>query len=276
MPRDDYPFANQALFTPGYNTEWNPVPSLPMPTLQSNALAESDGWPQFLGPAAALSVSTPDIMAKVGDFNYAQRLNSFNLNAPVPTGHPSAMGEVGNYNQEFTSYMPSVHPNGNYGMKMLDNTPTTNRAPSLLVIDANGASPSFDGGDSTTQSIASAPSSNSGWTKEQDNFLMNLKAQGLGYSAIQDEMRKEFGWTRNKNVLVKRFAVLKKRCKPQIKTRVSMNHLHRLLQVINAVSSRLFEIYPKGLLLKSSRLWEKNSRKLPLLVATVLQQSLRI
>ncbi|TVY72999.1 hypothetical protein Focb16_v011490 [Fusarium oxysporum f. sp. cubense] len=247
MPRDDYPSANQALFTPDYNTEWNPVPSLPMPALQSNALAESDGWPQFLGPAAALSVSTPDIMAKVGDFNYAQRLNSFNLNAPVPTGHPSAMGEVGNYNQELTSYMPSVHPNGNYGMKMLDNTPTTNRAPYLLGIDANGASPSFDGGDSTTQSIASAPSSNSGWTKEQDNFLMNLKAQGLGYSAIQDEMRKEFGWTRNKNVLVKRFAVLKKRCKPQIKTRIVRDISKRITpEIIKAVGKELEKVTSSG------------------------------
>ncbi|SCO85986.1 uncharacterized protein FRV6_10113 [Fusarium oxysporum] len=212
MPRDEYPSANQALFTPGYNTEWNPVPSFPMPTLQSNALAESDGWPQFLGPAAALSVSTPDIMAKVGDFNYAQRLNSFNLNAPVPTGHPSAMGEVGNYNQEFTSYMPSVHPNGNYGMKMPLTLPPLTE-PHLF------------------------------W----DNFLMNLKAQGLGYSAIQDEMRKEFGWTRNKNVLVKRFAVLKKRCKPQIKTRIVRDISKRITpEIIKAVGKELEKVTSSG------------------------------
>lgn len=222
MPRDDYPSANQAPFAPGYSTDWNPIASPPLSALHSNALAESAVWPQFLGPAAALYGEDPETMAGVGDLHYAQRFNGLNLNAFIPAEHPGATEQVRDYSQDFATYMSPAHPNV---MGKLDHIPITNQASSLLGIDPNGTSPSFDGGDSATQSIANGPSSNNGWTKEQDKLLMNLKAQGLGYSAIQDEMRKQFGWTRNKNVLVKRFAVLKKRCKPQIKTRVSRNHL---------------------------------------------------
>lgn len=222
MPRDDYPSADQAPFAPGYSTEWNPIPSPPLSALHSNALAESAVWPQFLSPAAASYGEDPDTMAGVGDFNYAQRFNGLNLNGFIPAEHPGAMGPVGDYSQDFATYMSPVHPNV---MGKPHSVPITNQASPLLGVDPNRPHTSFDGGDPATQSIASPPSSNNGWTKEQDKLLMSLKAQGLGYSAIQDEMRKQFGCTRNKNVLVKRFAVLKKRCKPQIKTRVSRNYL---------------------------------------------------
>lgn len=222
MSHDDYLSASQVPSLPGNSTDWTSISPLPMSALQSNALAESAGWPQFLGPAAALSREDQDTMAGVGDFNYAQHLNGSNLLLFIPAENPGVTGQVVDCNQEFATYMPSIHPNVK---EKLNNTPVTNRASSLLRIDADGFSPSFGEGDPTTQSIASGPSSNNGWTEEQDKLLMSLKAQGLVYSAIQDEMRKAFGWTRNKNVLVKRFAVLKKRCKPQIKTRVSRNHL---------------------------------------------------
>ncbi|KAF4497188.1 hypothetical protein FAGAP_6647 [Fusarium agapanthi] len=186
MPRDDYPSIDQAPFEPGYSTKWNSIPSLPMPALQSNALTESAGWFQSLGPGAALSGEDPDTMAGVGDFNYALCFNGLNLNGFIPAEHPGATGQVGDYNQDFAKYLSSVNPSI---VKQL----IANRAPSFLAIDANEASPSFDGGDPATQSIASTPSSNIGWTKEQDKLLMSLKAQCLGYSAIQDEMRKEFG-----------------------------------------------------------------------------------
>ncbi|KAF4439228.1 hypothetical protein FACUT_4305 [Fusarium acutatum] len=133
-----------------------------------------------------------------------------------------------------------------------DDFPSTNQASfepvsSLLGIDANESSPSFDGGGPSAQWIASTPSSNSGWTKEQDKLLMSLKAQGLGYSAIQDEMRKEFGWTRNKNVLVKRFAVLKKRCKPQIKTRIVRDISKKITpEIIKAVGKELEKVTSSG------------------------------
>ncbi|KAF5568310.1 hypothetical protein FPHYL_2848 [Fusarium phyllophilum] len=192
MQRDDYTSANQAPFAPGYSNEWNSIPSLPIPALQSNALAESAAWPH----------------------------------------------------QDLATYMSSVHPSV---MEKLDNATTTNRASSFPRIDANGDSPSFDAGDSTPQSIASALSSSSGWTKEQDKLLMSLKAQGLGYSAIQDERRKEFGWTRNKNVLVKRFAVLEKRCKPQIKTRIVRDISKRItLEIIKAVGKELEKVNSSG------------------------------
>jgi hypothetical protein len=201
-----------------------------MPALQPNGLAESAGRPQFLDPAAALS--------GVGEFNYTQGFNGLNLGF-IPTEHQGATGQVGDFSQEtqdLATYMSPVHPNV---MEKVDNTLINNQASSLLGIDANESLPSFDSGGPSTQSATSTPSSSNGWTKEQDKLLMSLKAQGLGYSAIQAEMKKKFGSTRNKNVLVKRFAVLKKRYKPQIKTRVSIHHLHRLLQVINAVSFQI-------------------------------------
>ncbi|KAF4944170.1 hypothetical protein FGADI_12883 [Fusarium gaditjirri] len=244
MPRDNFSSASEASFRPVYNTEWDSTPPLVMPTLQSNALTEYNGWPQFFGPASVLPGVGPDMVANVRDFHYAQRLNDFDTNAFNATDHPSAMKEVENFNQEVTGYMPSVHPNVT---EKLDNTLTTNRASSLLGIDLSGASPGFDGGDSTTNSIANTPSSNIGWTKEQDKCLMSLKAQGLGYSAIQDEMRKEFGWTRNKNMLVKRFAALKKRYKPQIKTRVVRDISKRITpEIIKAVGKELEKVTSSG------------------------------
>ncbi|RKL28954.1 hypothetical protein BFJ72_g12178 [Fusarium proliferatum] len=76
---------------------------------------------------------------------------------------------------------------------------------------------------------------------------MSLKAEGLGYSAIQDEMRKKFGWTRNKNVLVKRFAVLKKRCKPQIKTRIVRDISKKITpEIIKAVGKELEKVTSSG------------------------------
>jgi hypothetical protein len=103
-----------------------------------------------------------------------------------------------------------------------NHTSTTNQASQILGIDANGGPSSFDQPEPTTQQTQNTPSGNTTWTKQEDKFLMGAKAQGLSYSDIQVEMRKEFGSTKNKNVLCKRFAVLKKRCKPQIKTRVSI------------------------------------------------------
>lgn len=221
MPRKDPPSTIQAPIAPGHSADWPLMPYHPGSSQQSNALAGSAGWLQFFGPTAALSGEDPGTMAGVGDFNYAQRFNGLNLNGFVPAEHPG-VGQGGDYSQDFATYMPPVH---SHVMEKLDSIPINNQASPLLGIDPNGPYPSFDGGDPATQSIESPPSSNNGWTKEQDKLLMSLKAQGLGYSAIQDEMRKQFGWTRNKNVLVKRFAVLKKRCKPQIKTRVSRNYL---------------------------------------------------
>ncbi|KAF5238950.1 hypothetical protein FANTH_10122 [Fusarium anthophilum] len=239
MQRDDYPSINQAPFEPGFSAEWNSTPSLPTPALPSNAVAESAGWFQSLGPAAALPGEDPDTMARVSNFNYAQRFNGLNLNGLIPAEHPGATGQVEDYNQDFARYLSSMQPS-------IVGQLTANRAPSL-VIDANEASPSFDAGDPATQSIASTPSNNVGWTKEQDKLLMSLKAQGLGYSAIQDEMRKEFGWTRNKNVLVKRFAVLKKRCKPQIKTRIVRDISKKITpEIIKAVGKELEKVTSSG------------------------------
>ncbi|KAF5667004.1 hypothetical protein FDENT_12203 [Fusarium denticulatum] len=238
MPHDDYPSANQVPIAPGYSTEWNSIPPLPMPALQPNALAESAVWPQFLDPAAALSAVDPDTMANVGagDFNYAQGFNSLNLNGFIPTERPGAAGQLGDYSQDLATYMPSIPPDV---MEKLDNTPITNPVSSLLGIDANESSPSFDRGGPSTQFTAGTPSINNGWTKEQDKLLMSPKTQGLGYSAIQDEMRKEFGSTRNKNVLVKRFAVLKKRCKPQIKTRIVRDISKKITpEIIKAVGKK--------------------------------------
>ncbi|KAF5575374.1 hypothetical protein FPCIR_13171 [Fusarium pseudocircinatum] len=240
MPRDDYPSANQAPFALSCSNEWNSAPSLPIPSLQSNALAGSAGWPQFFGPVAGVD---SDMMAEV-DFNYDQRLNGLNLNVLIPTEHPGALGQVADYSQQLGTYVSSVQPNV---METLDDATTTNRVSSLLGIDTNGTSPNVDGGDPTTHSIASAPSGNGGWTKEQDKLLMSLKAQGLGYSAIQDEMRKEFGWTRNKNVMVKRFAVLKKRCKPQIKTRIVRDISKKITpEIIKAVGKELEKVTSSG------------------------------
>ncbi|KAF5543143.1 hypothetical protein FMEXI_7159 [Fusarium mexicanum] len=240
MQRDDYPSVDQAPFEPGFSAEWNSIPSLPTPVLPSNALAESAGWYQSLGPAAALSGEDPDTMAGVSNFNYAQRFNGLNLNGFIPAGHPGATGQVEDYNQDFAKYLSSKQPS-------IVGQLTASRAPSLLVVAANEASPSFDAGDPATQSIASTPSSNIGWTKEQDKLLMSLKAQGLGYSAIQDEMTKEFGWTRNKNVLVKRFAVLKKRYKPQIKTRIVRDISKKITpEIIKAVGKELEKVTSSG------------------------------
>lgn len=237
MTHDDS--ANQAPFASGYSTEWNSIPPLPMPALQPNALAESAVWSQFFDSAAALSTVDPDTMAGVGDFNYAQGFNDLNLNGFNPSQHPGATGEVADYSQDLASYVSSLHPN-------VDNTVIANQASPFLGIDANESSPSFDGGPST-QSIASTPSSSNGWTKEQDKLLMSLKAQGLGYSAIQDEMRKQFGSTRNKNVLVKRFAVLKKRCKPQIKTRIVRDISKKITpEIIKAVGKELEKVTSSG------------------------------
>ncbi|RBA19165.1 hypothetical protein FPRO05_10094 [Fusarium proliferatum] len=244
MPRDSSSSAYQAPFAPGHGTEWDPVSSLHMPTQQSTAVGESASWPQFLGPAAALSAEDPDTMAGFGDYNYAHGCSGLNINSFIPAEHPGAMRQLGDYIQDFTTHISSVHPNI---MEKLDNTPITNRVSSLLGIDPNGTSPSFDGGDPATRSIANAPSSNNGWTKEQDKLLMSLKAQGLGYSAIQDEMRKQFGWTRNKNVLVKRFAVLKKRCKPQIKTRIVRDISKKITpEIIKAVGKELEKVTSSG------------------------------
>ncbi|KAF5650871.1 hypothetical protein F25303_4248 [Fusarium sp. NRRL 25303] len=235
MPRNNHPSVNQGPISTGCSTEDVFIASQSMSSQQSNALAESTGWSQFLGPA--------DCMAEVG-FNYTQPFNGLNLNLFVPAEHPGATRQVADYNPDLATYMSSVHPNI---VEKIENTLTTNRGSSLIGIDANGASPSFDGGGSTTQSIASAASSNNGWTKEQDNLLINLKAQGLGYSAIQDEMRKEFGWTRNKNVLVKRFAVLKKRCKPQIKTRIVRDISKKITpEIIKAVGKELEKVTSSG------------------------------
>ncbi|KAF5709531.1 hypothetical protein FMUND_10020 [Fusarium mundagurra] len=244
MPRDDTSSTNQATFEPGYSTEWNSIPPLPMPALQPNAQAESPVWPQFLDPAAALSGEHPDIMAGVGDFNYAQGFNDLNLDGFIPGEHPGSTGQAADFSQAFAKYMPSFHPNV---MEKLNNTPITNPVSSLLGIDGNESSPSFDGGGPSTQSAASTPSSNIGWTKEQDKLLMSLKARGLGYSAIQDEMTKQFGWTRNKNVLVKRFAVLKKRCKPQIKTRIVRDISKKITpEIIKAVGKELEKVTSSG------------------------------
>ncbi|KLO85631.1 uncharacterized protein FFB20_11676 [Fusarium fujikuroi] len=244
MPRDDYSSVYQAPFAPSHGTKWNSVPSLHMPALQSNALAESAGWPQLLGPAAALSGENPDIMAGVGDYNYPHGFSGLNINSFITAEDPGATRQLGDYIQDFTTHMSSVHPNV---MEKLDNTPITNRASSLLGIDPNGPSPSFDGGDPMTQSIANPPSSNNGWTNEQDKLLMRLKAQSLGYSAIQEEMRKKFGWTRNKNVLVKRFAVLKKRYKPQIKTRIVRDISKKITpEIIKAVGKELEKVTSSG------------------------------
>ncbi|KAF5575073.1 hypothetical protein FPANT_11479 [Fusarium pseudoanthophilum] len=243
MTHDDYPSANQVPFAPGYSSEWS-FPPLPMPAPQSNALAESAGWPQFLDPAAALSAVDPDTMAGAGNFNYAQGFNDLSLNGFVPTEHPGAAGQVGDCSQDFATYMSPVHLNV---IEKLDDNPTNGPVSSLLGIDANESSPSFDGGGPSTQSSASTPSSNNGWTKEQDKLLMSLKAQGLGYSAIQDEMRKQFGSTRNKNVLVKRFAVLKKRYKPQIKTRIVRDISKKITpEIIKAVGKELEKVTSSG------------------------------
>ncbi|KAF5584717.1 uncharacterized protein FSUBG_12680 [Fusarium subglutinans] len=236
MQRDDYPSIDQAPFEPGFSAEWNSISSLPTPALPSNALAESAGWFQSLGPAAALSGDDPNTMAGV----YARGFNGLSLNGFIHTEHPGATGQAVDHSQDFAKSMSSVHPSI---MEQL----ITKRAPSFTVIDANEASPSYGGGDPTTQSIASTPSSNTGWTKEQDKLLMSLKAQGLGYSAIQDEMRKEFGWTRNKNVLVKRFAVLKKRCKPQIKTRIIRDISRKITpEIVKAVGKELEKVTSSG------------------------------
>ncbi|KAF5968346.1 hypothetical protein FCOIX_11464 [Fusarium coicis] len=244
MPHDDYPSANQVPFAPGYSTEWNSVPPPPMPALQPNALAESAGWSHFLDPAAALSAIDPGTMAGVNDFNYAQGFNGLNLNGFIPSEHPGATGQVGDYSQDLATYLPSRHPDV---MEKLDNTLITNPVSPLSGIGANEPSPSFDGGGPSTQASASTPSSNNGWTKEQDTLLMSLKAQGLGYSAIQDEMRKKFGSTRNKNVLVKRFAVLKKRYKPQIKTRIVRDISKKITpEIIKAVGKELEKVTSSG------------------------------
>ncbi|CVK94455.1 uncharacterized protein FMAN_03551 [Fusarium mangiferae] len=244
MPRNDFPSAIQAPISPGYSADWPLMPYRPGSSQQSNALAGSAGWLQFLGPAAASSGEDPDTMAGVGDFNYAQRFNGLSLNGFIPVEHPGVMGHVGDYSQDFATHMSSVHPNV---MGKLDSIPIANQASPLLGIDPNRTYPSFDGGDPATQSIESPPSSNNGWTKEQDKLLMSLKAQGLGYSAIQDEMRKQFGWTRNKNVLVKRFAVLKKRCKPQIKTRIVRDISKKITpDIIKAVGKELEKVTSSG------------------------------
>ncbi|KAF5551099.1 hypothetical protein FNAPI_7498 [Fusarium napiforme] len=236
MTHDDYPSANQVPFAPGYSSEWNAVPPLPMP---ANALAESTVWPQFSDPAAALSGVDPDTMAGAGDLNYAQGFNGLNLSGFIPSERPGAVGEGANYSQDLASYMSSLHPN-------VDNTVIANQASPLLGIDANESTPSFDGGPFTPP-IASTPSSSNGWTKEQDKLLMSLKAQGLGYSAIQDEMRKQFGSTRNKNVLIKRFAVLKKRYKPQIKTRIVRDISKKITpEIIKAVGKELEKVTSSG------------------------------
>ncbi|EWG41404.1 hypothetical protein FVEG_03530 [Fusarium verticillioides 7600] len=244
MTHDDYPSTNQVPIAPGHSTDRNSVPPLPMPALQSNALAESPGWLQFLDQAVALSGDDQNTMAGVGDFNYAQDFSGLNLNGSIPTEHPGATGQMGDFAQDFATGMPSTHPNV---MEKLDNTPINNPVSSLLGIDGNESSPSFDGGGPSTQSSASTPSSNTGWTKEQDKLLMSLKAQGLAYSAIQDEMTKQFGSTRNKNVLVKRFAVLKKRCKPQIKSRIVRDISKKITpEIIKAVGKELEKVTSSG------------------------------
>ncbi|KAF4442453.1 hypothetical protein F53441_11739 [Fusarium austroafricanum] len=238
MAQLDKSSANQTSPASAESTEWDTNPTLPMRLLQSNNLEESDGWPPFFDPTAAWSGVNPDMMGKVGDFNYNQGLNGLDLNPfMVAPMHPSAMSGVGNYDPGF---MASMHPNV---AGEADRTSATNQASSVLGIDANGGSSSFDQAESTTQPTPNTPSGNNTWTKQEDKFLMGLKAQGLSYSAIQDEMRKEFGWTRNKNVLVKRFAVLKKRCKPQIKTRIVRDISKRITpEIIKAVGKELEKV----------------------------------
>ncbi|KAG4255428.1 hypothetical protein FPRO04_03960 [Fusarium proliferatum] len=245
MSRDDCPSANQIPFAPGYSTGWTSTPSIPISSLQSNALENPAGPSQFLGPAAVLSREDRDSMAVVGGVNYAQHFNDSNLLVFISPENPSVTRQVVDCNQGFETYMSSIYPTV---MEKLDNTPTINQASPLRGVNAIGGTfPSFDREDSTTQSIASPPLSNNGRTKEQDKLLMSLKAEGLGYSAIQDEMRKKFGWTRNKNVLVKRFAVLKKRCKPQIKTRIVRDISKKITpEIIKAVGKELEKVTSSG------------------------------
>jgi hypothetical protein len=212
MPRLDKSISNQIPPTSAESNEWDPI--ILMRPLQSNTLEESDGWPPF-DPTTALSRPNPDMVVNVGDLNYNQGLNGLNFNAFMAAAapmNPSPMSGVGDYDPGFMSSMSSNVAGG---------------ASSILGIDTIGGPSSFDQAEPTTQPTPSTSSGNIAWTKQEDKCLMSLKLQGLSYSDIQDEMRREFGWTRNKNVLGKRFAVLKKRSKPQIKTRVSIHHLLR-------------------------------------------------
>jgi hypothetical protein len=224
MAQLDKSSSNQAPPTSAESTEWDTNPALPIRPLQSNTLEESDGWPPFFDHTAAWSGVNPDMMGKVDDFNYNQGLNGVNFNtfmAAAAAMHPSGMSGVGDYDPGF---MVSMNPNVAGGA---NHTSATNQASPVLGIHAVGGPSSFDQAEPTTQPTQNTPSGNTAWTKQEDKVLLSLKAQGFSYSDIQDEMWKEFGSTKNRNVLCKRFALLKKRCKPQIKTRVSIRHLIR-------------------------------------------------
>jgi hypothetical protein len=212
--------ANQPPATAAESTEWDPITL--MRPFQANTLEEFDGWTPFFDPTAEWSRA--DMVGKVGYLNYDQGLDDLNFDpfmaaaaaAAAAAMNPSAMSGIGDYDP---GLMASMNPDVAGGA---NHTSATNQASQILGIDANGGPSSFDQAESATQQTQNTPSGNTTWTKQEDKFLMGAKAQGLSYSDIQVEMRKEFGSTKNKNVLCKRFAVLKKRCKPQIKTRVSI------------------------------------------------------
>lgn len=241
MSQLDESSSNQALPTSAESFEWDMNTAQPMHSLQPNTFVKPDGWYHFFDSAAPRPEGNPHLISKFVDVSYnGQGFAGPNFNPfmdAAATMNPSPVSGVGDYDAGF---MPSMNPNVSGGPNY---TSPTMQASPIISIDDNGCPSSFDQAEPTSQPTPNTPSGNIAWTKQEDKSLMSLKLQGLSYSDIQDEMRKEFGWTRNKNVLGKRFAVLKKRSKPQIKTRIVRDISKRITpEIIKAVGKELQKV----------------------------------
>ncbi|KAG5661357.1 hypothetical protein KAF25_005479 [Fusarium avenaceum] len=241
MSQLDKSISNQNPPTTAESTQWDTTTDLPLRSLESNALEDSNDWRLFYNSTAPLSEANSDPMSRVGDINYSQGLDDANFNSFTAAAamNPSPMSGVGDYDPGFMAHMnPYIPGRGHH-------TSGTSQASPFISIDDSGDLPSFNHPEPTTQPTPSTVSGNIAWTKEEDKCLMSLKIQGLSYSDIQDEMRKEFGWTRNKNVLGKRFAILKKRSKPHIKARIFRDISKRLTpEIVKDVAKELQKITP--------------------------------
>ncbi|KAH7252702.1 hypothetical protein BKA59DRAFT_554992 [Fusarium tricinctum] len=237
MPQLDKSLSNQIPPTSAESTKWDPT--LLMRPPQSNTLEEFLNWRSLFDSTPPLSEGNPDLMSQVGGLNYNQGLNDFNYNSfmTATASNPGPVSGVGGYDPGFMiSMIPNVAGEANH-------TSVTPQSSPLPSIDDNGGPSSFDQAEPTSQPTPNTLSGSIAWTKQEDKCLMSLKLQGLSYSDIQEEMRKEFGWTRNKNVLGKRFAVLKKRSKPQIKTRIVRDISKRITpEIIKAVGKELEKV----------------------------------
>ncbi|KIL89196.1 hypothetical protein FAVG1_07590 [Fusarium avenaceum] len=239
MPELEKSLSNQIPPASAESIKWDPILYM-RPPPQSNTLEESDGWFTVPDHTTTWFRASQDTVIKVGDMDYRQELLGLNFNSYMAAGpmHPSPISGVGDYD---SGYMPSMNPNIAGGP---NHTSATMQASPILSIDDNGGPSSFDQAEPTSQPTPNTLSGSSiAWTKQEEKCLMSLKLQGLSYSDIQEEMRKEFGWARNKNVLGKRFAFLKKRSKPQIKTRIVREVSRKITSdIIKAVGKELEKV----------------------------------